>query len=344
MNASTASGPQSKAPVYKMNMTRIILGLLLATPLAAPAQEVTNNVVAAISLLLDESEPEMMSIPAGSFVMGYSTNLFPASDAWTAELPQHSVVVSPFYIGRHEVTKALWDEVWAWATNNGYVFDNLGSGKATNHPVASVNWHDMVKWCNARSQKEGWTPCYYTTTEMTSIYQAGRTNIGSECVNWNANGYRLPTEAEWEMAARGGVADHRFPWTDSDDIQHTRANYSSTNALDYDTSETRGPHPAYNDGVQPYSSPVGSFAPNGYGLYDLTGNMWERCWDGYDAAYYETSPAEDPRGAGIGTSRTLRGGSWSGLAIYGRVSFRAGGASGGSYNNVGFRLARSAVP
>jgi formylglycine-generating enzyme required for sulfatase activity len=141
-------------------------------------------------------------IPAGSFQMGDAL-----AEGLSQELPVHTVQVSAFYMAKHEVTKALWDEVRTWAAGNGYTDLPVGGGKAADHPVQAINWYAMVKWCNARSEKNGLTPCYRVCSE---IYRFGENE--PDC-NWEANGYRLPTEAEWEKAARGGLSGKRFPWT-----------------------------------------------------------------------------------------------------------------------------------
>jgi formylglycine-generating enzyme len=246
----------------------------------------------------------MVLIPAGSFMIGDTFN-----EGWTDELPVHTVYVSAFYMDKYEVTKALWDEVYSWAIQHGYSLENTGSGKASNHPVYYVNWHDVVKWCNARSQKEGLAPVYYTDAALTQVYKSGRIDPHA---NWGAKGYRLPTEAEWEKAARGGVSGHRFPWSNVDTITHNQANYKSSSAYSYDISSTRGFHPSFQTGVYPqdgpFTSPVGSFAPNGYGLYDMAGNVAEWCWDFYGS--YPSDFQVDPRGP-TSTSywqRLLRGG------------------------------------
>jgi formylglycine-generating enzyme required for sulfatase activity len=219
------------------------------------------------------------------------------------------VYVSAFYMDQYEVTKALWDEVHTWALANGYIFQHAGDGKSADHPVHTVNWYDVVKWCNARGEKEGRVPAYYTDALHSTVYRMGQVNVQNDWVNWNA-GYRLPTEAEWEKAARGGAERRRFPWSDSDEITHDRANYWSDSSDAYDASVTQGYHPTYGTGVTPYTSPVGSFADNGYGLYDMAGNVWEWCWDRYSGTYFSTSPASDPLGPESGSFRVIRGGSW----------------------------------
>jgi formylglycine-generating enzyme len=257
----------------------------------------------------------MVLIPAGEFTMGDTFNEY--SDA----LPTHTVYVSAFYMDKYEVTKALWDEVYTWAIQHGYSFDNSGYGKAANHPVVEVNWYDVVKWCNARSEKENRIPAYYTSAALTTVYRSGRVDIQNDWVKWNA-GYRLPTEAEREKAARGGASGHRFPWTNVDTITHDQANYRSDSGFSYDISLTRGYHPSYQSGGEPYTSPVGSFAANGYGLYDMAGNVLEWCWDWY--GHYSSSSQTDPRGpssAGF-PCRMIRDGSWFAWAANCKVTYR----------------------
>jgi formylglycine-generating enzyme len=199
-----------------------------------------------------------------------------------------------------------------------------------------VTWYDAVKWCNARSEMELRTPAYYTSAAQSAVYRSGEVDVGNTWVKWNA-GYRLPTEAEWEKAARGGSNGHRFPWADTNVITHLRANYYSDAVFDYDKSSTRGSHPTYRAGGTPYTNPVGAFAANGYGLYDMAGNVLEWCWDWFSDAYYDSPPSTDPRGPTSGTARGLRGGSWYDNAYTARVANRGWDAPGITYESYGFR-------
>jgi formylglycine-generating enzyme required for sulfatase activity len=270
---------------------------------------VTNSVNT--NLLVAFSPPAGMAfIPAGSFTMGDTL------DGATNAIPTN-VTVSGFYLDVYLVTYAQWQGVYIWATNNGYGFVNAGSGKAANHPALAVDWFDAVKWCNARSQQAGLTPVYYTDKLMTRVYTNGEP--AAVYANWSARGYRLPTEAEWEKAARGGLIGQRFPWGDT--ISESQANYyGDTAAESYDLGPN-GYNLAFETNGVPYTSPVGYFPANGYGLYDMAGNVFEWCWDWYGIPLGQPS-ATNPTGAGSGIYRVFRGGNWTGLGgndrCYGR--------------------------
>ena len=267
---------------------------------------------------------DIVLIPAGNFTMG--DNL----DGDTGSQPVHTVYVSAFYIDKYEVTKALWDGVYQWAITNGYSFDSGAQGKATNHPAHSLTWYDAVKWCNARSEKESRTPAYYTDAALSVRYRTGQV---APYVNWSS-GYRLPTEAEWEKAARGGLSGHRFPWGDT--ISESRANYyGNTGSYSYDLGPN-GYNATFATGGEPYTSPVGYFAANGYGLYDMAGNVWEWCWDWYGG--YSSGSQTDPRGPTSGSARVFRGGSWFYYGSGCRSAFRSYCDPSGRYYNIGFRV------
>jgi formylglycine-generating enzyme required for sulfatase activity len=274
----------------------------------------------------------MVLIPAGPFVMGDTL------DGSSSALPLHTNQISAFYMDKYEVTKALWDEVRVWALTNGYSFDYAGSGKATNHPVHIVNWWDCVKWSNARSEKAGLVPAYYTSPAQTTVYRTGQLSAQNDWVKWNS-GYRLPTEAEWEKAARGRASGQRFPWGNT--ITHSNANYHSVSSsyYAYDTSPTRGYHPSFQAGGTPYTSPVGYFAPNGYGLYDMAGNLWEWTWDWWGS--YTAAPATDPRGpGGVLSYRVLRGSGWNDGAGSARCADRVNYLPLNANLYIGFRCVR----
>jgi formylglycine-generating enzyme required for sulfatase activity len=275
----------------------------------------------------DLQVPGFSLIPAGAFTMGRT------SGDTDTNAPPVNVTVSQFYMGKYEVTKAEWDQVRTWAVNNGYTDLATGVGKASDHPVLTVSWWDVIKWCNARSQKEGLTPCY---TVSGSVMKTGTT---APTVNLTANGYRLPTEAEWEKSARGGVNGKRFAWGE-DTISHTNTNFYNNGGGEAYQFGTTGYHPTYATGSMPYTSPVGSFVANGYGLHDMAGNVWEWCWDWYGASTYVNN-ATDPCGAASGSKRVIRGGGWADGANFCRVAARYDFTPSFHLYSLGFRVARS---
>jgi len=281
-------------------------------------------------------------IASGSFQMGDALG---DSGTTSIELPVHTVNVSAFCMAATLVTKSQWDAVYASGTALGYSFDHAGSGKGATHPVQTVSWYDAVKWCNARSEAEGLTPCYYTDPAKTTVLRTGTAPLTNDCVNWMANGYRLPSEAEWEKAARGGAVGMRFPWASGNTIDFTLADYYGYyNVYAYDAATSTGYNPAYKTGTMPYTSPVASFPANGFGLYDMAGNVTEWCWDWLDN--YGSGAVSDPVGPSSGTTgRIVRGGGWGINANHARVSFRAGVALTplSTTNSEGFRVCRRLI-
>jgi len=277
--------------------------------------------------LVDGAGGTFAPIPAGSYQRGNQI----AADTDITDAPSQTVSLSAYYMSVNDTTKAQWDAVRTWGSSNGYTDLATGGGKASNHPVHTVSWYDVVKWANAASEMEGLTPCYKVSG---AVFRTG-TNTAVVC-DWTANGYRLPTEAEWEVAARGGLSGKRFPLGDT--ISQSQANYCANSGYSYDSSgAVNNYHPTYATGGTPYTSPAGAYAANGYGLYDMAGNVFQWCWDWYGTPYVAES---DPRGAASGTSRVLRGGSWHSNADFARCARRYFSTPGITFSFIGFRLAR----
>jgi formylglycine-generating enzyme required for sulfatase activity len=270
--------------------------------------------------------PGMVLIPAGAFTMGDSL------DALADATPTVSTTVSAFYMDVNEVTLSQWQTVQQWATLvGGYTGLAAGSGKGATHPVQTVTWYDCVKWCNARSEREGKTPVYYTDDAQMTVYRTGNVDVTNLQVKWTASGYRLPTEAEWEKAARGGLSGKRFPLGDT--ISQKQANYVGGGG-GYDLAPNGLNAIGSVGGTNPATSPVGSFATNGYGLNDMAGNVWEWCWDWYGTPY---AGGTDPKGAAEGTIRVLRSGGWNNGADGARCAQRFNNNPINAFNYFGFR-------
>jgi sulfatase modifying factor 1 len=301
-------------------------------PVAVNGNNTVTNPISGAAQFYQLSQIAMEFIPAGPFTMGNSIG-----DADITDANPTNVMVSAFYMDVNLASYSQWQSVYDWATNSGYGFDDDGAGKTANNPVQSVDWFDAVKWCNARSQQAGLTPVYYADTNLTQVYTNGETT--NLFANWTADGYRLPTEAEWEKAARGGLSGQRFPWGNT--ISESQANYyGNTSGYSYDL----GPN-GYNSigiigGTSPASSPVGSFAANGYGLYDMAGNVFEWCWDWYGTPYGQPT-TNNPTGPASGIYRVVRGGECNYFAFRLRCPFRYNflPAGGGSIV-IGFRCVR----
>ena len=315
---------------------------------------VTNSVNT--NLLVAFNPPAGMAlIPAGEFTIGnYIINGSSiTNDPDITDAHPTNVYVSAFYMDVNLVSSNQWAGVYSFATNHGYKFVHVGLGKAANHPVQTVDWYDCVKWSNARSAQAGLTPVYYTDAGFTHAY----TNADRDVVYpmWSANGYRLPTEAEWEKAARGGLTGQRFPWGDT--ISESQANYKGNPNPPNPSGQTYdlGPYTGYNTNFVTCpnpgesgcydTSPVGYFAPNGYGLNDMAGNVFEWCWDWYAGPTYPAgSPyfgGTDPRGpVGPLSSRVLRGGHWFNDSHVARCCYRFSFNPTVDGNGIGFRCVR----
>lgn len=246
-------------------------------------------------------------VPGGTFTMGRASG-----PGINDELPTHEVTLNPFYIGKYEVTQGEWEAVMGSNPAHNY-------GVGDTHPVYYVNWYDAIKYCNLRSIAEGLVPAY---TIAESINPAEWGNQGASwnaaLCNWTANGYRLPTEAEWEYAARGTTNTPDYVYAGSDVL--AEVGWYSGNS---DNS----------------TWPVGSKNPNGIGIHDMCGSVWEWCWNWYGT--YSDSPQTNPTGPETGTNRVRRGGSWSNGASDCRLAVRDAYHQSYAINNGGLRLCRS---
>jgi formylglycine-generating enzyme required for sulfatase activity len=212
--------------------------------------------------------------------------------------------VKSFYIGRTEVTWLEWKKVRNWAADNGYDIGNAGEGISNEHPVQKLNWYDCVKWCNAKSEMAGLKPVYEANGKVYRRGEFGEEGWGKVFQILDANGYRLPTEEEWEWAARGGVNSRGYKYSGSDEIN--AAGWYQDNSGEENEVASKKPHP------------VGLKTVNEIGLLDMSGNALEWCSD-----------------------LSIRGGSWNHLANYCAISHRNLIMPNFKNSETGFRLARS---
>ena len=282
--------------VRNIYIAKIVLTKVDTNMSTAKVEAKTKDLEAGLLVEIEGIQTSMVLIPAGAFQMGSNTG---DND----EKPVHTVYVDAFHIDKREVTNSQYAEFLNQYGRNAdrdgnelldvddpdCLIEKVGSAYQAkpgyeDHPVIEVTWYGASTY--AKFHKK-----------------------------------RLPTEAEWEKAARGGLIGRKYPRGDI--ISHNDANYSGTGGKD-----------RWNE-----TSPVGSFASNGYGLYDMSGNVWEWCSDKYAKDYYIKSPAQNPRGPSSGDRRVVRGGSW----YYSIASLRCANRNNGNPTNadnfVGFRCA-----
>lgn len=243
--------------------------------------------------------PEMVTVKGGTFNMGTEKNPYIETDEQLA----HDVTVNDFEIGKFEITISEWE---LYTRDQKLKFPNIRY-ISKQSPIHSISWVDAVNYCNWLSKKNGLKPVYKI--------------VNSQYVcDFNANGYRLPTEAEWEFAAKGGNVTKDFKYSG-----HDRSDVIAW----YKKNSDSGTHP------------VGTKLANELGIYDMSGNVWEWCWDWYNKDFYLTESGDNPKGPERGTERCLRGGSWDSSEYSLRSANRLKDTPYKKTEFYGFRLART---
>ena len=245
------------------------------------------------------------------------------SEGGNDELPVHTVELASYYMGKYEVTQLQYETVIG--TNPSSSIYGFGD----DFPVNTISYYDIMVYCNTLSISENLTPCY-TISGSTDPISWGAVPANSNNT-WNAvicdfsvNGYRLPTEAEWEYAAKGGSN-----WED----------YNRYSGCIEETELTNYAWYSLNSGS--ISHEVGTKLPNQLGIYDMSGNLWELCYDWYNSSYYTSSPSNYPTGPSSGSTRVVRGGFWNRSANFSRCADRLDNLPSDRNNFIGFRVART---
>lgn len=248
-----------------------------------------------------QGDPNFVWVEGGQFIMGIEAG------QETDSLPAHPVRVPSFYMSAREVTQAEWMEVTG---------GNPSQFKHPQNPVEQVDWYDAIRYCNIRSLKEGLTPCY----SISGNTSPSSWSSGSIAWNPSADGYRLPTEAEWEFAAKGGMKSSSYLYSGSNEAS----------LVCWYNAESSVPQP------------VGTKQPNELGIHDMSGNVWEWCWDWF--APYNPEASTHPMGPSSGAMKILRGGSYIYDAGLCRVFFRSYRGPSYKFGNVGFRVCSNRQP
>lgn len=261
-----------------------------------------------------QTDDGFLLITGGTFDMGS-----PESEAWrSSDETRHTVTVSDFYISPYELTQREYRELMGENPSN-FSGDDL--------PVENISWLDAIRFCNARSEVEGLTPAY---------------TVQGESVAWDraANGYRLPTEAEWEYACRAGTVT---PFNTETSISPEESNYYGHYPYQIEENYfSQGNLTTKPGRYRQTTVAVDSFSPNAWGLYNMHGNVGEWVWDTYGA--YDVSQGTDPTGPASGTRKVYRGGGWNDFAKNMRSAYRAAMEQDMGSFNLGLRLARGAAP
>jgi len=279
---------------------------------AAPAPTMEVKIAAGITM-------EMNWIPAGNFTMGQNDGL----PDWSPATEHQVTLTRGFYMGIHAVTREQFLAVMGTDPSGSTLADGEVQGR---RPVEMVNWYHAIAFANRLSIQQGLTPVY-TIAGMSNtdadawLFGNVPTSLDATwnavTANWNANGFRLATEAEWEYAARAGTTT-QWSFGDTDDDSD---NYAWTNM---------------NAGGRTHA--VGQLNSNLWGLYDMHGNVWEWVWDWFEEL--DASAASDPTGAVSGDGRVLRGGSWDEPPVIARSAFRGHNSPDRRFTSVGFRVVR----
>ncbi len=293
-----------------------------------------NTLILATLFLFAESvlfgDAGFVLVEAGSFSMG-------STKGGLDEAPVHEVTITrSFYLAKHEVMFGEYDR-FCGATGKSRPNDaHWGRGR---RPAIYVSWYDAVEYCIWLSEREGLTPAYRIDKTRKDPNNASDEYDKLKWIvtcDFSANGYRLPTEAEWEYAARGGKENKgcEYAGVNDPELLSEYANFADKNTSfrwsDMDQDDGHG-----------HTAPVGSYKANGLGILDMSGNVWEWCWDWYGTDYYASTPGTDPTGPLSGEGRVMRGGSWSSYAGVLRVAFRFSDRPSAGDGLLGFRLART---
>jgi formylglycine-generating enzyme required for sulfatase activity len=294
------SGDKTEEKTVTVSANNTAQAAFTFQPQIAQTQPATQPTITPAATPQRTAPDGFVRINGGTFTMGS-----PASESgrYDDEGPQHQVTVSSFYMGKYEVTQKEYQAVMG---------KNPSNFKGDNLPVERVSWFDAVNYCNKRSVKEGLSPAY---------------TVKGKNITWNKdmNGYRLPTEAEWEYACRAGTTT---PYSTGNNITTNQANYDGNFSYNNNAKGT----------YRNKTTEVGSFTPNAWGLYDMHGNVWEWCWDWYGS--YSATAQTDPSGASSGTYRVRRGGNWYNFALHLRSVSRGYDTPTYRYDELGFRLVR----